>query len=754
MIENISIADTATYPTTPVVIEGFGKFNFIYGSNGTGKTTITRVIANTAAFPKCSVAWKSGKQLEAMVYNRDFVAENFSQSSDLKGIFTLGKDSIEAEKKIAAAKVELDQLDKTIQKHKVNLSGEDGGSGKQGELLSLDWDIETKCWAAQSKYKAKLADAMQGFRGSKEAFTAKIFKEREPNDTALLSQEELEKKAETIYGPAPETEKAIQAIDMASLVAHETNPILKKKVIGKHDVDISAMIEKLGNSDWVRQGRFFYEANGSTCPFCQQKTEKAFADSLNEYFDESFLNDSESIEKLVANYTTDTDRIKVQITGLIASPGKFLDVEKLKTEASLFDSKITINSQRIAAKKKEPSQVVELESIANIAEAIKSIIEAANVAVTAHNNTVANLSDERRLLTAQVWKFLVETELKAHLAEYDKAKAPLDAAIKGLTKKIADATGERETKLNEIRGLERAVTSIQPSVDEINGLLKSFGFRGFSLAKADGSNHYKLVRGDNTDARETLSEGERSFVTFLYFYQLLKGSTSSSGTTTERIVVFDDPVSSLDSDVLFIVGSLIKGLFHEIREEKGAIKQIFVFTHNVYFHKEVTFNSDKGLAAQNRYWVVRKPDSSSKVEKHDSNPIKTSYELLWLEVRRQDRCILTIQNTLRRILENYFKILGDIDPNTICEKFEGKEKVMCRSLFSWVNDGSHFALDDLYVSIDASTVDAYLKVFRDIFKKQNQHAHYQMMMGSDYVEEIETDDAAEVEADAQENMAA
>ena len=57
------------------------------------------------------------------------------------------------------------------------------------------------------------------------------------------------------------------------------------------------------------------------------------------------------------------------------------------------------------------------------------------------------------------------------------------------------------------------------------------------------------------------------------------------------------------------------------------------------------------------FWVVRKPTLVSKVDKHPGNPIKTSYELLWAEVRKPERSNLAIQNTLRRILENYFKIL-------------------------------------------------------------------------------------------------
>jgi wobble nucleotide-excising tRNase len=60
--------------------------------------------------------------------------------------------------------------------------------------------------------------------------------------------------------------------------------------------------------------------------------------------------------------------------------------------------------------------------------------------------------------------------------------------------------------------------------------------------------------------------------------------------------------------------------------------------------------------------------------------------------------------------------------------------LICKSLFSWVNAGSHDAHDDLYISIGDSSVEAYLKVFRDIFEKSKHLAHYQMMMGDAYVD--------------------
>lgn len=46
MIESISIQNEACYGSTPQVLSGLSQFNFIFGSNATGKTTISRIIAN------------------------------------------------------------------------------------------------------------------------------------------------------------------------------------------------------------------------------------------------------------------------------------------------------------------------------------------------------------------------------------------------------------------------------------------------------------------------------------------------------------------------------------------------------------------------------------------------------------------------------------------------------------------------------------------------------------------------------------
>ena len=599
-------------------------------------------------------------------------------------------------------------------------------------MAELEAAFETRCWELKQKYDDKYQGVFTGSRGSKSTFKAKLLAESSSNSSIAVSLVDLEKRAETVFGKAPQAAPVLAVPNVADLITHEANGILSKKVIGKTDVNIAGIIQKLGNSDWVKQGRKFYDPEERICPFCQQGTPPSLEDSLNEYFDEAFEADSAAIEKLYTDYKTDAERLQQGIQTLLDEPPKFLNAEKLQTESDLLDSKIRLNIQRIEEKRRESSKSIDLNSLKNVCHVVKVLAETANTAILEHNTMVSNLETERTELTGQVWRFLLDKEIKNDLATFTYNKTSIEKGNEGLKTQIKDKIEERRIKEQEIQTLEKDTTSIQPTIDGINNLLESFGFTGFALAKSDRDRFYKIQRPDGSDAKETLSEGEKSFITFLYFYHLLKGSDSESGITSDRVVVFDDPVSSLDSDILFIVSNLIKSLFDEIRSKSGTIKQVFVMTHNVYFHKEVSFHpkrSAEGRLKDETFWTVKKSNQGSKVQRHETNPIKTSYELLWIEVRNPDRDNLAIQNTMRRILENYFKILGNVDPDDICAKFEGKEKLICRSLFSWVNDGSHSAHDSLYVSIDDSMVESYLRVFKEIFVKTKHVAHYEMMMG-------------------------
>lgn len=94
---------------------------------------------------------------------------------------------------------------------------------------------------------------------------------------------------------------------------------------------------------------------------------------------------------------------------------------------------------------------------------------------------------------------------------------------------------------------------------------------------------------DGTLATNTLSEGEETFISFLYFLQFTKGSVDVSKISNRKVLVLDDPICSLDSTILYIVSSLVKNLIKDIRKGTSDVEQIFILTHNVFFSQGNSF---------------------------------------------------------------------------------------------------------------------------------------------------------------------
>ncbi|MCX8999103.1 AAA family ATPase [Rhizobiaceae bacterium BDR2-2] len=745
MIEEIQIAKVATYGVAPQLLHGLRPVKFLFGTNGSGKTTISRIIADPTTYPTCAVVWRGGRVLETLVYIRDFVAHNFSQQ--LRGIFTLGEVAAEKLAEIETARAKVEEIERQISTLKGTLGDPTGTSGKHGELRALRENFEAECWKIKTAHDGNFQAAFSGVRNSRARFCDKILEETGANQATVHPVDDLKARANTVFAEGVGKLPTLSSINGADVLALEQSPVLAKKVVGKEDIDIAGLIRRLGNSDWVREGLNYADGAGSLCPFCQKALDAELLEKLNAFFDEAYLADIGEIARIEESYGTLSDVLLKGADAAFTSGSSHIDVEVMRSMVERLRSLVALNQRHIERKRKEPSLPITLEPLREAIKEIIELIEKANAAIAKHNSLVDNLAAERQALTSEIWKCLIN-EKKDIIDSYVSRKTGLDKAIAGLSSDLEAKAKELAAARGVLTELEKGVTSIQPTVTEINNTLSSFGFTSFKLATAgEKAQLYRIVRSDGSDAQETLSEGERSFITFLYFYHLIRGSTTASGINRDRIVVFDDPVSSLDSDVLFIVSSLIKRILIEAVEGNGRVKQIFMLTHNIYFHKEVSFDPKRQDTRRTHetFWVVRKVDGVTVLDSHETNPIRTSYELLWGEVKNPNRSKLTIQNVLRRILEHYFTILGNMDKDAVIAKFEGHDQQVCASLFSWINDGSHNFADDLYIAADDTTVARYLNVFKKIFEVTNHGAHYAMMIGGEAAtEELDPDDSPEI----------
>lgn len=353
--------------------------------------------------------------------------------------------------------------------------------------------------------------------------------------------------------------------------------------------------------------------------------------------------------------------------------------------------------------------------------------------------------------------FLVK-EVKA---DYEKKIAENKTEVDKLTAELSTLE-QSGKKLNEdIANLTKEIKGVDSTMLAINKTLIDSGFQGFHLKKKGNKdvdkNRYVIVRDDNTIAKG-LSVGERNFIAFLYFYHKVFGRESSNEVFQDRIVVIDDPVSSMDSSSLFIVSSLIRNLISICynngtpahRDAPRFIKQMFVLTHNAYFMQESSYDRIKQHHAV-IFYLIKKNDNVSKIThcfkedelgiKYNYSPVQNSYAALWREYK-EVKSAVALKRVMRHILEHYFiQVSGfqeqDLHGRIFADDsiFNDANGIRDTALVNSVNmllqyvgsDQQGFNAGFDYVD-DTEDIAALKATFKKIFEAMGQDQHYRMMM--------------------------
>ncbi len=737
-ISQISLKKVATFDENGASFKDLNSINFIYGANGSGKTTTSSFLKNLAEngiedkFANSKIAWYNNESLKIEVYNKQFKEEQF-RNSQVKGIFTLGKKTNENLEKIEIKKESINKENEKKIKNEASLQVLTQKKEKEEK------DFADRCWEKlYKKNEEDFKETLEGFK-RKEKFKEKILKEFENdkyNQSEIVGLEKLKEKIEIVFGEN-QTELALLECNLTDFDFIENHSIWEQKIVGSGDAAIADLIKRLSNEDWVAWGREYIKDN-SICPFCQKETiTEEFKKQLESYFDTSYQESIETIKEKMEDYASRTAGALERLDKIVETEQKNqqtkLNTEIFKRIIETLKNKINGNQQKMFDKGKEMSRSFKLESTKNEIKEIRDLIDTANQQIANHNEIIKDTKNQKKNCVEQTWKFLVN-EFKSDIQEYNKKYCGLEKGINNLEKAISENQEEVKKLENEIKELEKTMVSIKPIVNEINTLLKGYGFTNFGLACTEDEKSYRIQREDGQLVGETLSEGEVTFITFLYYYHLAKGSLKENDISKNKVLVIDDPISSLDSNILFIVSVLVKDLMKEAMEEKTNIKQVIILTHNTYFYKEITLECDlKRYQGKYSFWIIKKDNNVSKIKDYKENPIKNSYELLWQEVKQakeNNASWVSLQNVMRRIIEYYFRILGGFKHNdSLSECFENiEEKRVCNSFISWFNDGSHGISDDLFVQSQDTSIETYLKVFEKIFKETGHEAHYKMMM--------------------------
>ncbi|WP_073998338.1 AAA family ATPase [Anaerococcus urinomassiliensis] len=695
---------------------------------------------NSDRYKLCQIKWESNKKNQIYVYNRKFRENNFRNEVGIPGVFTLGEDSIEDIDAIKKLKEELREKEEKYNNTKESIEK------KNNEKEELEKKFKEVAWKQILKRNENdFSNAFEGFRGNKNKFIEELKTRINDPNGELNERKNLIERSSVLFKRKPVSVGNLYEIPenlLKNVIKISEDSIWNQVIFGSGDVEIAKLIKKLHNSSWVNKGMDYIEENSSVCPFCQKNTvDENFRNELNNFFNNEY---EEKLDYMKLKKKELFNNVDLILNGLrnnlemtescnIAE----LNMNTYNALIGKIEAQLESVNNKIEKKIKAPENKISFSELVESFNEINNLLFSYNAKIKKNNNLVNEYNKEYGKLVDDVWCYCIY-DSETFINQYKEDMNSIHKALKGMRKNLTNKFDEIEKIKKEISEKSNNLTSVQPAVDQINKTLVAYGFTNFEIepySEVEGEqlNKYRIIRNDGTEANHTLSEGESTFITFLYFMQLTKGSTNKEFVNEKKIIILDDPISSLDSNILYLVSAMIKELVIEIKSGKSDVEQLFILTHNVYFHKEASFINGRTTEDKDvNFWIVRKNNGISKIQSYDMvNPISSTYELLWKELREdQNISVVSMQNTMRRIIENYFKIIGKKQDDYIISKFKTKEeKNVCESLLYWINDGSHTIYDDLHIDMHSDISDIFKRIFRDIFDKTGHIEHYNMMMG-------------------------
>ncbi len=709
--------------------------NFFYGKNGTGKSTLAKAFVDGNA----DITTMNGEIIpkeRIFVYNEEFIKNNIQSYGNIPGVFTISE--INAEKKKEAD-------EKTIKRNEL--------LNKASAADAEAQNINTTHTAAEEEYRSKLWEKTKNTRKKYPETQTGVKKDIKKFVDALVGKtvsdatdEECESLYKTVYGVEKPSYDEYHTINILPI-----SELMETPIISRSTTDFARFIRALGNMDWVTAGHQ-YNSDGK-CPYCQQVLPSDFEEKLASCYDEKYKRDNQELMNFIEAYEHMLTAVEASIEANLNNPFPTKLKENYRTQAQLLTTSIKRNRDLINKKKANPADEVTLEDLAVLVEKINSLTSSINEEVCAYMAVLADIPGQKKKCCDMVWGMMAR-ECKDDIDAWNKRTLD-DRVAWRKQHEDAKALKEQAQKLDEeITLLNSQTVNTNKAMRDINRLIASAGFVGFKLReKADAKYVYELVR-DGRDIAHDLSEGERHFIAFLYFYHTVMGSQSDDGKQKKKIVIIDDPVSSMDSSSLFMVASLTREMIAvcynnyvldgELKDDH--IKQFFCMTHNPYFFREVSFNHLKDFECVSFFEIKKNERNETSInicEDTDNSPlrntinrspVKNTYDALWDEYLHTNNP-QTLMIVIRQILEYYFvQMVGyqieDLRTNLENNSdFSKGDLTIARAMVAMIDVGNGGFNDGLYYDPSAVSLEGLRNIFKEIFKALKHEQHFNAMTG-------------------------
>ena len=748
----------------------FEKINILYGRNYSGKTTLSRIFRSLETGqlpenyddPQYELNDENGTKIDqnnladfsspVRVFNEDFIKSNLKFLIDPTGEIapfailgntngTLVDEIKELTKEIGSSEEPKTGLHKAVDDANNALD-----SANQA-LSEAESDLK-------SKLSKKATDKSIGIKYKSDRFG-------DVNYTIAKIRSDIETIYQNEYqGPSTADIANCEAILRDTVHEPITNIRFQHQYSTYKDEAVSLLEKEIGTSNkiqrlihdtalnlWVKRGVEIAD-NASICPFCGNPITDEFWSELHAHFDEEsrkLENDIggliEQIRKEINKGAINDASIKLQLyseyIGKYEVAKKLLD-EKLSEYYNALQELIDQLEKRLA----NISHPVEFLSDKNCDNDIEEALNRLNLVLNENNSYAGELKNKQTsaktvLRLKEVEDFCNTIDYRGVSEKIEKLKSIRDAA----ESKLNDVKDDLSNKQEALDGKKRLLNDEELGAKHVNEYLNDFFGHHFVTLEAhkdnDDEKQIKFCIMRNGKPAYNLSEGECSLISFCYFMAKLDDVATSG---QKPIIWIDDPISSLDSNHIYFIFSLIVSKI----AKTGCFSQLFISTHNLdflkYLNRLKSYHLDKNgkqVADSKAYFLIERIGNHSSIQALPQylKSNATEYNYLFSQIYKVSQCVAVTDdnydmlysfgNSARKFLEMYlyFKYPTDEDLLPKLKRFFDPEDVPPILINRLLNEDSHGPTPEnsLRAGIDPETIPVAKKILQLLQKDSEQY---------------------------------
>ena len=601
------------------------KFSVVFGENGSGKSSLCDILKNVSQVEDFENDTPSFAEIEINdgTNSKDYKYENSAWTPnklDLKSILFFDVDFINA----------------NVHTHGVRSSNlQQGAHTQKAGKLIIDLDEQADKLKTLIEEKRK---EIEIFENTKSSIIGTTYSEKDNNLFSVhkdISEEDKKKKILELKESIKKLEEELTALQKLNAQYSQINLItnigqvpalgnlsskktyveicgreIKERAQVTADKQVKAHFEK--HRDFIESAKDQIPENYSKedCPLCMQPLAnatkvidyyRAVFDKTYETAKKAFLSDIEAKKNELNAF-----KVGLNITAKVTSI--FDSLEKIKTDFEI-EGIYKLEEKTEHTQKLSNISIVEIEEIIKTLDSLKNIDRKAVDVSTPYGAVLKKIGDIKKsiddLNTLVVAKNKLISDFKSKYSDQGKVSSEIKEKSEKKTgtqelldflqsekilniKAKNDAIVEQKKLTDELKKMQEDLknylekTIPQSVITQMITFLEKFNL-AFSLEHItptantkDYSFAFKIKdsKGNERELKGGLSEGERQLISLAFFFAINENLQDKQN----KILVFDDPITSLDSPNLKILAELIHGKVKDF-------SQTIVFTHHPLFFK-------------------------------------------------------------------------------------------------------------------------------------------------------------------------